>query len=282
LDFRKAFDSIEWNFIQQYLSLFNFGPCLKQWVKTFYTNSESAVLHNGFTTDFLNLSRGARQGCPLSPYLFILGVEILASRIGGMGIKIFDTEHKISQFADDTTLLQSNLTSVQNSLTLFDQFGSIPGLSLNLQKTKALWLGSWRFKNSKPFGLKWTKDPVRALGTFISYNVKENNKKKNRDQKIDHMKAKLDIWRARSLSLLSNCLIVKCLGISQLIYTASMLTIPNTYIPTIKSAIFSFIWNNKQDKIKRDVMYQDYSKGGLRAPNIEILFTSLNLAWISR
>ena len=61
-----------------------------------------------------------------------------------------------------------------------------------------------------------------------------------------------------------------------------MLTIPNTYIPTIKSAIFSFIWNNKLDKIKRDVMYQDYSKGGLRAPNIKILFKSLNLAWISR
>ena len=61
LDFRKAFDTIEWNFIQQSLSLFNFGPCLKQWVKTFYTNSESAVLHNGFTTNFFKLSRGVRQ-----------------------------------------------------------------------------------------------------------------------------------------------------------------------------------------------------------------------------
>ena len=57
-----------------------------------------------------------------------------------MGIKIFGTEHKISQFADDTTLLLSNLTSVQNSLTLVDQFGSISGLLLNVEKTKALWL----------------------------------------------------------------------------------------------------------------------------------------------
>ena len=50
LDFRKAFDTIEWNFIQQTLSLFNFGPWFKQWIKTLYTNSEYAVLHNGFTT----------------------------------------------------------------------------------------------------------------------------------------------------------------------------------------------------------------------------------------
>lgn len=102
----------------------------------------------------------------------------------------------------------------------------------------------------------------------------KRKQKEKIDRKIDNLKTKLDIWRVRGLSLLGKCLIVKCLGISHLIYTASMLTIPNTYIPAIKSAIFNFIWNNKQDKIKRDVMYRDYSKGGLCAPNIEILFKS--------
>ena len=55
LDFRKAFDTIEWNFIQQTLSLFNFGPWLKQWINII----------------FFKVSRGVRQGCPPSPYLFI-------------------------------------------------------------------------------------------------------------------------------------------------------------------------------------------------------------------
>ena len=60
LDFRKAFDTVEWDFIQQTLNLFNFGTFLKQWVKTLYTNTESSVLHNGYTTDYFKLSRGVR------------------------------------------------------------------------------------------------------------------------------------------------------------------------------------------------------------------------------
>jgi len=107
--------------------------------------------------------------------------------------------------------------------------------------------------------------------------VKENDKK-NVEVKIDNMHTKLDIWRARNLSLLGKCLIVKCLGIAHLVYSASMLVIANTYIPIIKNSVFNFIWSKKQDKIKRDVMYQDYSNGGLHAPNVEVLFKSLHLA----
>ena len=91
---------------------------------------------------------------PSLPVSIYLGVEILAPEIRKdnklEGIKLFQTEHKVSQFADDTTLFLSNLNLVQNSIILVDQFGSIPGLSLNVEKTKAIWLGPWRFNNSKP------------------------------------------------------------------------------------------------------------------------------------
>ena len=83
--------------VQQILHLFNFGACIKQWVKILYINTECTVWHNGFTTNF---SRGVRQGYPLSPYLFIPRVEQLPTRIREQcslgGIKIFGKELKIS------------------------------------------------------------------------------------------------------------------------------------------------------------------------------------------
>ena len=81
LDFQKAFDTIKWSFIQNTLNLLNFGDGIKWWVSTFYTTPKSAVLNDGFSTNYFQLSRGVRQGCPLSPYLIILGAEILACKI---------------------------------------------------------------------------------------------------------------------------------------------------------------------------------------------------------
>ena len=285
LDFRKAFDSLEWPFIMKTLDDFNFGTDFKRWVSTFYTNIESAVLNNGFATDWFKPSRGVRQGCPLSPYLFILSAEILAHKIRQdpelKGIKMFGNEVKLSLFADDTNLFTADLASVRRGLEIVEEFGNIAGLCLNVKKTKAIWLGKWAKSRSNPLGMKWTRSPVKILGIHFSYDDKGNDEL-NFNQKLKVLQTKLDMWSSRDLTLFGKVMIIKTLGISQLIYSASNLPVPAGIKDAVKTKCFNFLWRNKKDKIKRSGLYQDTSKGGLRMTDMGLMFKSLKLAWIPR
>ena len=141
VDFEKAFDSIEWSFINNALELFNFGASIRKWFSVLYNAGETAVMNAGYTTNYFEISRGVRQGCPLSPFLFILAVELLASKIRQLqdckGIPLPNhQEVKISQFADDTTLIMSDTNSLKIALQTVDNFGTVSGLKLNKKKPK--------------------------------------------------------------------------------------------------------------------------------------------------
>ena len=71
-DFEKAFDTIEWSFIQKVLKRFNFGQVIRRWISVLYSDVESAVLNGRYSTNYFKIARGVRQGCPLSPLLFVL------------------------------------------------------------------------------------------------------------------------------------------------------------------------------------------------------------------
>ena len=99
-----------------------------------------------------------------------------------------------------------------------DTFGGVSGLKLNPSKTKALWLGSLRNCKDNPFNFKWPKEPIRILGTFVSYDEKQNEEK-NFGQKMQKLDTILDIWNARNLTRFGRCRIIKSLGISQLVHS---------------------------------------------------------------
>ena len=61
-----------------------------------------------------------------------------------------------------------------------------------------------------------------------------------------------------------------------------MLSVPETLIKSVQTQLFSFLWNNKKDKIKRLVMYQPLASGGINFINFATMVKSLRLAWISR
>jgi len=99
-------------------------------------------------------------------------------------------------------------------------------------------------------------------------------------KKIENLNAKLGNWRSLQLSIFGRCLIVKSLGISQIVHSAAVLDIHKDYIA--KNSIFKFIWKEKQDKIKRKVLHQSCERGCLLETDVETLCKALRLAWIQK
>ena len=247
IDFRKAFDTIEWNFIHKCIELYNFGPNIRKWLSILYNKVESGVKNAGFMTNYFKVSRGVRRGCPLSPILFVLAVEVLALKIRQdqfcLGIELPNGQNvKISQFADDTTLFSQDTNSLRNAMNIVRV---LSGLQLNKKKTKALWIGTLRKNKKEPLEFKCPKDPIRFLGTYLSHDAVGNDKN-NFYIKIRKMETKLNIWLSRDLTLFGRTLLAKSLGLSQLIYTASMLSVPEAVIQQTQKKLFAFFWKNKK------------------------------------
>ena len=176
IDFEKAFDNVEWEFLRYCLESFNFGPDFIHWVKTFYRNIQSCVINNGLSSEYFNLERGVRQGDPLSPYLFVVTIEILAIAIRQKkdikGISIGSEETKILQYADDTTAILADKSSATALFKLLDNFKVVSGLKINCSKTEAMWIGSSMNCKAQPFGIKWPNEPIKTLGIYYTYDQK--------------------------------------------------------------------------------------------------------------
>ncbi|KAL9968540.1 hypothetical protein ACROYT_G020647 [Oculina patagonica] len=274
VDFRKAFDTIEWNYLEKALTLFNFGPDFLQWFKTVYSNISSCILNNGHASHFFSLTRGVRQGCPISGLLFVIGLDLLARAIKNhdliKGITIRNHEIKTTMYADDTTVFLSDTESVPHLLELLNQFKVVSGLEVNSTKTEAMWLGKWKNRCDTPFNFKWPVDPICALGVFFSYDTTKADKL-NFDEKLRSMEKVLNIWKNRKLTLIGRINIVKTLALSKLIFNSSNLSLPKDLPDTINNMIFNFIWEGKPPKIKKTTVIGQKNKGGLKMIDFKLL-----------
>ena len=142
IDFEKAFDTVSWKFINKTLNFFNFGPSFIQWISVFQENICSSVSQAGHLSNFFKLGRGCRQGDPISSYIFLLCVEILALKLKSnpdiKGINIDDTEYLLSQHADDTlVILDGTEKSLREIIKELNNFFQISGLKINVSKTQS-------------------------------------------------------------------------------------------------------------------------------------------------
>ena len=234
IDFEKAFDTLEWSFINRTLSFFGFGTDFCDWVQALYKNPESCIINNGNCSSFFNILRGVRQGDPLSPYLFILSLELMSASMKYdpdiTGIKINDSEYMLSQYADDSSLLlDGNEKSLERSLFILEKFSECAGLRANIDKTEAIWIGS--MKNSRHTilpnkNLNWnTSGKFKLLGIKFDLNA-EDKTLINFDEKIEKIKLLLNKWIYRDLTIMGKITVIKSLALPIIIQPLTVLPNP--------------------------------------------------------
>ena len=120
---------------------------------------------------------------------------------------------------------------------------------------------------------------MKVLGVWISTdpNIALNL---NYREKADKIRNVLSCWRYRRLTLMGKTLVIKNLATSQLTYILAPLATNHEIIREINDLFYSYLWNNKGDKIKRSVIISEYEKGGLKMVDIATFNKSLKTTWI--
>lgn len=112
-------------------------------LQALYINPSTCIRLRGYLSDAIFIRSVTRQGCPLSPILFVITIETLAAAIHAhpdiLGIVSRGRQQKCALFANDLLLfLTSPHTSILSVLHLLQLFGSISGLIVNWKKSEAL------------------------------------------------------------------------------------------------------------------------------------------------
>ena len=290
LDFEKAFDTVDLGFMFGVLKAFGCGPDFCQWVEALYKNIKSTVSVNGKMAQWFSVERGCRQGDPVSPYLFVMCVEILALLIRQnkdiSGVKVRDVETKILQYADDTELmLEGDVKSFEESVGTIDYFGKISGLLLNKDKTIAVWLGSKRnspLRYMPHLNMEWNPNKFKILGIWFTNDLK-NCEEMNYNAIFLEIKKMYKVWLKRQITPLGRVAVLKSLILSKITHLWLLLpNPPDRLIHELQRSVFYFIWNKKRDRISRQTAIKNLRQGGLGIPDIVKQIHALKLTWVRK
>ena len=184
-----------------------------------------------------------------------------------VGIKINTSKYKLSQFADDTTLfLDGSQSSLQAALNTLETYNNYSGLTMNKEKTKIIWISKKRFAKEKQKvseKLDWGNTEFTLLGLKFSVDLSkmpELNYSKAYEKNAKEIKS----WKCRKLTPIGKISLIKTNIVSKIIHLLTSLLTPEKFLKKINDIIFSFLWDDKPDKIKQVTICQDYDNGGLK------------------
>ena len=198
LDQSKDFDRADHRFLATVLETAGFKPEFRRWISMMYHIPQAVVQVNGRRSGAFVIERSVRQGCPLSPLLYVLALEPLHRKLRDEGTSpalrgvpfAGPLTARVSAFADDITVFVSRLLDIKAVKEAVVEYERIAGAKVNFDKSEGLRLGAWRDSNTLSGPLRWSDGPVRILQ--LERNWSEVQAKVN---------AKVGIWLSRMLSL---------------------------------------------------------------------------------
>ena len=273
LDQEKAFDRVNRSFLLSLLIALGFGFVFCRWISTFYEDAFMQIIVNNWLSEKVRLERGVRRGDPLSPLLYVLCVEVLASLIrrspaieGFLLPGASGRQARVRLYADDTTVLLRDLPSLASLHDCINIYEKGSGAKLNRSKSEAMWLGAWRSRPDEPFGLTWVTK-MKILGVFFgNVNVEQDNWQ----PKLNKLEKSLSLWRFRSLSLLGKSLIINVLGFSKFTYLARVLPMPSWVLTSINALVWPFLWGSRMETVARNTCFLKPCQGGLGIVNLKV------------
>ena len=296
LDLEKAYDHINWDFLMSVMQKMGFGEKWAGWIRWCISTASFSVLINGSPAGFFQGTRGLRQGDPISPYLFVLGMEALSCLInkavrggflsgcklrgrGGNGIQV---SHLL--FADDTLVFCKDSQDQMAVLSwLLMWFEAISGLNINLEKSEILPVGSVENAEvlASELGCKVGSLPSTYLGLPLGAPHKSVVVW---DGVEERMRKRLALWKRQFISKGGRLTLIRSTLASMPIYLMSLMRIPRVVRLRLEKIQRDFLWGGgalekRPHLVNWDVVRSHKMKGGLGIRNFSILNRALLCKW---
>ncbi|KAG1928992.1 hypothetical protein F2P79_023214 [Pimephales promelas] len=286
LDQEKAFDRVSLSFLFKVLERVGFGEGIRAWVRLLYEGAESRVRVNGFLTRSVKQLGGVRQGCPLSPLLYILFIEPLAARLRTW--QRFSGLHmpgaggrcaKVSVYADDMTLFLTSERDFVESNKIFRDFGEATGAKVNMSKSSVMFVGKWAGKGTGTGGYSLCENGLKILGVRF---FRQNGAKENWRALVEKIRSKVGFWRTRELSLSGRALVIKADLLPTVNFLAYVFPIPYNEGRELESLVFSFLWKGGCEMVSRAQVGHDVKQGGRGVPFFSLWVAAIFAAFTAR